>query len=224
MCGRFTLRTSGAALAEQFQLAEVPDLAPHYNIAPTQEVAVIRATAAGRKLDFLRWGLIPAWAKDPSIGARMINARAETVAEKPAFRTAFKQRRCLVIADGFYEWQGTGKQKQPFYFQVDGGQAFAFAGLWETWKNPEGQLVETCTVLTTEANELVRPVHERMPVILPADAYAPWLDPQLHDVGALQQLLRAYPPQEMNAYPVGTRVNRVTHDDAACIAPVAAVG
>lgn len=221
MCGRYSLSASGEKLAEQFQLAEIPELAPRYNIAPTQEVAVVRQCAEGRQLALLRWGLIPSWAKDPSIGARMINARAETVAEKPAFRSAFVRRRCLVPADGFYEWKRTAGGKQPFFFQMRDGRPLAFAGLWEQWKSPDGGQIESYTILTTDANELLRPVHDRMPVILPPDAYDLWLDPDVQKPNVLLALLHPYPEEAMTAYPVSMRVNSPANDDPQCIAPVA---
>lgn len=222
MCGRFTQFHSAQAIAKAFQLAEVPELAPHYNIAPTQAIATVLQTApqATRQLRFLRWGLIPSWSKDPAIGARLINARAETVAEKPSFRSAFRHRRCLIPADGFYEWQRQNGQKQPFYFHLQDHQPFAFAGLWEQWQSPEGEAVETCTILTTEANELLEPVHDRMPVILPPDDYDTWLDPALQTANQLQSLLRPYPSDQMLAYPVGRAVNRTSFDDPDCIQPL----
>ncbi|MCU0491165.1 MAG: SOS response-associated peptidase [Chloroflexaceae bacterium] len=220
MCGRFTLHTSGAAVARQFELAEVPELAPRYNIAPTQDVPVVRAAEPGRALHMLRWGLIPSWAKDASIGVKMINARAETLAEKPAFRTALARRRCLVLADGFYEWQGSAGKKQPFYFHMDDSQPFAFAGLWERWRGPNDAVVESCTIITTEANELLRTVHDRMPVILPPESYALWLDPAMHDAGPLLNLLQPFPAEEMASQPVSPLVNRVTNDGPECIAPL----
>ncbi|NJO07097.1 MAG: SOS response-associated peptidase [Chloroflexaceae bacterium] len=220
MCGRFTLRTPSEVLAAQFELPNIPALNPRYNVAPTQAVAVVRQQPVGRHLDWLQWGLVPHWAKDPSIGSRMINARSETVAEKPAFRAAFKARRCLVLADGFYEWQailGT-RTKQPFYFQMEAGKPFAFAGLWEQWNGPDG-LLETCTLLTTEANALVQPVHDRMPVILPPDVYSVWLAPDMHDRGALEALLVPYDPAAMQAYPVRRAVNNTRNDSPECIEP-----
>jgi putative SOS response-associated peptidase YedK len=207
-------------VAKQFQLAEVPDLTPHYNIAPTQQVAVVRASANGNTLHMLRWGLIPSWSKDSSASARMINARSETAAEKPAFRAAFKQRRCLIPANGFFEWQGKGRQKQPFYFQLDDGQLFAFAGLWEAWKGPDG-LVETCTILTTNANDVLQPIHDRMPVIIDPANYALWLNSSLHDPGPLQDLLRPYPSEAMRTYPVSTVVNKPANETPQCVAPLA---
>lgn len=217
MCGRFTLRHSSEAIRELFHLAEVPVLEPRYNIAPTQLIpTVLRVSQSSaeqsseysdRQLQLLRWGLIPSWAKDPAIGSRMINARAETVSEKPSFRGAFRHRRCLVVADGFYEWQRQERKKQPFYFRLQDGQPFAFAGLWERWQDPAGETVESCTILTTEANELMRPIHDRMPVIVDAKDYDLWLDPAVQKPEPLQQLLRSYRSEAMTAYPVSTQVN-----------------
>ncbi len=226
MCGRFTQFHSAQAIAETFHLADVPELAPHYNIAPTQAIATVRQPApnAKRQFRFLRWGLIPSWSKDPAIGARLINARAETVAEKPSFRSAFRHRRCLILADGFYEWQRQDGQKQPFYFHLQDHEPFAFAGLWEQWQSPAGEAVETCTILTTAANEVLEPVHDRMPVILPPDNYTIWLDPELQTVSQLQSLLRPYPADQMIAYPVSRAVNRTSFDDPDCIQPLAADG
>lgn len=219
MCGRFTLATSGTQLAAQFALTEVPQLAPRYNIAPTQSVAAVRAAANGRELALLRWGFVPVWAKDPSIGARMINARAETAAEKPSFRTALRQRRCLIPADGFYEWQAVPGGKQPFYFHMADGAPFALAGLWERWKSPEGAPLESCTILTTEANDLLRPFHDRMPVIIAPEEYARWLDPALRDPEAVHDLLSPYDSDLMAAHPVSREVNRVANDGPQLIAP-----
>lgn len=221
MCGRFSLSTPGSALAEQLQLAEVPALAPRYNIAPTQEIAVVRQVNSDRILDLVRWGLIPSWATDPAIGARMINARAETVAEKPAFRAAFSRRRCLVLADGFYEWQRTNGQKQPFYFHLRDNKPFAFAGLWEQWQGADGTTIDTCALLTTSANEVLRPVHERMPVILHPDDYTLWLDPAMHERDVLLSLLTPYPAGEMAGYPVSSFVNKATNDTPQCVARAA---
>jgi len=172
MCGRFTLRSSPASIAQVFGLVDVPDLLPLFNIAPTQPVAVVRQRANDRvkELVFLRWGLIPAWADDPSIGNRLANARSETVATKPSFRSAFRSRRCLVVADGFYEWQKTNGHKQPYFVGLQSDRPFGLAGLWERWEKGD-EPVESCTILTTDANELMQPIHERMPVILPPDQY-----------------------------------------------------
>lgn len=222
MCGRFTLTDPDADLAEQFNLPDVPDLQPRYNIAPTQPVAAVRVAAesAARELALLRWGLIPFWAKDPGIGARMINARSETAAEKPAFRAAFRRRRCLVLADGFYEWQKENGGKQPFYIRLRDGQPFAFAGLWESWKGEGETVIESCTLLTTQPNDLIHPLHNRMPVILHPRDYALWLDPEMQAAERLKPLLRPYPFEEMVAYPVSRFVNKPQNDDPRCIEPL----
>lgn len=222
MCGRFTLTDPDADLAEQFNLPDVPDLQPRYNIAPTQPVAAVRVAAesAARELALLRWGLIPFWANDPGIGARMINARSETAAEKPAFRAAFRRRRCLVLADGFYEWQKENGGKQPFYIRLRDGQPFAFAGLWESWKGEGETVIESCTLLTTQPNDLIHPLHNRMPVILHPRDYALWLDPEMQAAERLKPLLRPYPFEEMVAYPVSRFVNKPQNDDPRCIEPL----
>lgn len=219
MCGRFSQSQPAAAIAQAFQVA-VPPLTPRYNIAPTQSVATVLRTPEqkDRQFKMLHWGLIPSWAKDPKMGARLINARAETVSEKPAFRTAFRQRRCLVLADGFYEWQQqeNKKQKQPFYFRLQDGRPFAFAGLWERWEDANGEDIESCTFLTTEANALMRPIHNRMPVILDPKEYDLWLDPEVKKPELLQPLLRPYPIEEMMAYPVSKAVNKPSNESAEC--------
>lgn len=214
MCGRFTLSQSAEAIASVFQLNQVPTLEPRYNIAPTQLVSTVLQTPAPKERQFqmFRWGLIPAWAKDATIGAKLINARAETVAEKPAFRSAFRHRRCLVVADGFYEWRRQDGKKQPFYFRMQNGQPFAFAGLWEHWQNPDGEAIASCTILTTEANELLQPIHDRMPVILHPKDYDLWLDPAVQKSDHLQQLLQPYSAAAMISYPVSTKVNKPTND------------
>jgi putative SOS response-associated peptidase YedK len=231
MCGRFSLSTSGAALAEQFALPEVPELAPRYNIAPTQPVAAVRAqnapaseTGSPRTLTLLRWGLVPHWARDPSIGGHMFNARAETVAEKPAFRAAFTARRCLVLADGFYEWQAAASgprkgHKQPFFIHMQDQRPFAMAGLWEHWQAGD-QVIESCTIITTEPNDLVASIHSRMPVIVAPDAYALWLDPQMQQPEPLLALLRPYPAAAMASYPVSRTVNNVRNEVPECRAPL----
>lgn len=222
MCGRFSLSTPAEILADRFQLTSAPSLAPRYNIAPTQPVAAVRLTPGheGRMLELLRWGLIPPWAKDPSLGAQLINARAETAATKPAFRAAFRQRRCLVPADGFYEWQREGLRKQPFYIRMRDGKPFAFAGLWEHWEGLDGAAIDSCALLTTEPNELLRPVHDRMPVILDPRDYELWLDPEVRKLERLTPLLRPYPPEDMTAYPVSPRVNNPRNDDPLCTEPL----
>ncbi|NJP07314.1 MAG: SOS response-associated peptidase [Chloroflexaceae bacterium] len=220
MCGRFTLRTPASDLAQRFELDALPEIPPRYNIAPTQPVMTIRSTPEERSASLLRWGLIPSWARDTSMSSRMINARSETVHQKPAFRKAFAQRRCLIIADGFFEWQGQGRQKQPFSIALHSGEAFAFAGLWETWQAPDGSVLESCTILTTEPNERIKPIHDRMPVILDPDAYACWLDPAEHKPQRLLPLLQPYPADAMDVYPVHPYVNNTRHQDARCIAPM----
>ena len=224
MCGRFTLRTPASDVAKQFGLLEVPPFEPRFNVAPSQPVAAVRQTpgesAPRRQWAWLRWGLVPSWAKDPGVGNRLINARAETAAEKPAFRAALRRRRCLVAADGFYEWQHTGQRKQPFYFHLRDQRPFGFAGLWETWQGPEASPIETCTVLTTEANELVRPIHDRMPVIVAPADYDLWLDPAVEEPAELSRLWGPYPAGEMAAYPVSTRINSPANEDPRCIEPL----
>jgi putative SOS response-associated peptidase YedK len=209
MCGRFSLSQPTEALAQRFQLDEVPPLESQYNIAPTNSVATVLVYPANKKRQFrlLHWGLIPSWAKNPQIGAKMINARAETVAQKPAFRAAFRHRRCLVLADGFYEWQQLEGKKQPYYIQIQDGQPFAFAGLWEHWKGSDGSVIDSCTLLTTEPNELLRPLHNRMPVILKPENHDLWLDPDVQQPDLLHPLLCPYPSKEMVAFPVSKQVN-----------------
>ncbi|MEH2073127.1 MAG: SOS response-associated peptidase [Nostoc sp.] len=222
MCGRFTLNQSAEALAQVFHVEPVLDLAADFNIAPTRMVATVLRNPESEKREFkqLYWGLIPSWAKDAGMGAKLINARAETVAEKSAFRSAFKHRRCLVLADGFYEWQRQPGKKQPFYFRLQDGQPFAFAGLWERWRSPTNEEVISCTILTTAANELLQPIHERMPVILEPQDYDLWLDSQVQTPQTLQELLRPYPAPAMTAYPVSTLVNNSRHHSPECIIPL----
>jgi putative SOS response-associated peptidase YedK len=224
MCGRYTLKTPGTQVATLFGLAEEPSLTPRYNIAPTQAVPVVRVLRAnpetkGRELVPLRWGLVPPWADDPSVGNRLINARAETVAGKPSFRGAFRHRRCLIPADGFYEWRKEGAKKQPVYVRRKDGQPFAFAGLWEEWER-EGEVIESCAIITTEANDLMAEFHDRMPVIVRPKDYGLWLDPQVQDPALLEPLLRPYPGGEMEVYPVGRLVNDPRHEDPKCVEPL----
>ncbi|QDV36944.1 SOS response-associated peptidase [Tautonia plasticadhaerens] len=218
MCGRYTLRAKRETIAEAFDLPEVPELPARYNIAPTQDVPVVRPgpDQGHRTLCLLHWGLIPSWADDPSIGNKMINARAETVAEKPAFRHAFKTKRCLVVADGFYEWRREGKHKRPYFIRMKDDRPFAFAGLWERWDKGGGP-IESCTLITGEPNEVVAPVHDRMPVILHDSDYDIWLDPEVTDPKMLRPLLVPYPAEEMEAYPVSTLVNSPANDVDECI-------
>jgi putative SOS response-associated peptidase YedK len=274
MCGRFTLRTAASAIAEQFELLGVPEFGARFNIAPSQPVPVIRMQsespqgdggraaesvdehekrcrrsssvplATSRELVWLRWGLVPSWAKDPAISNRLINARAESAAEKPAFRAAMRRRRCLIVADGFYEWRqggGAGRRggeegdspifaetkigtvpraKQPYLIRLRGDRPFAFAGLWEAWEASDHTALETCTILTTAANDLVRPIHDRMPVILRASGYTTWLDPAIDDPRQLMPLLAPYASDEMEAQPVGDFVNSPTHDSPQCVEPM----
>ena len=222
MCGRFALTAPREAVKALFPLFDLPNVAPNYNVAPTQAVLAVRVPPGQDKpaASLLKWGLVPSWADDPAVGYRMINARAETVAEKPAFRSAFRQRRCLVLADGFYEWQKVDRKKQPYLFRLRGGAPFAFAGLWEHWER-DGRALDSCTILTTDANELVKPLHERMPVILAPADFERWLDPKGAKGPELQALLRPYPAEAMTAYPVSPHVNNARHNDAECVVPLA---
>ena len=217
MCGRFTLSQPINAIASAFNIAQIPPLEPRYNIAPTQLIPSILSAPGGEKqLQMLRWGLIPSWAKDAKISAKLINARAETVSEKPSFKAAFKRRRCLIIADGFYEWQRQEKKKQPYYFRLQNAQLFAFAGLWEQWKSPDEDIINSCTILTTEANDLLRPIHDRMPVILESKNYELWLDSEAQQT-QLQQLLRPYQADLMTSCTVSTKVNNPKNNTPECI-------
>ena len=222
MCGRFTQTATPKVIAEQFDLDEFPLFPPRYNIAPSQHVAAIRLNpeVAKRECVALRWGLIPSWAKDLKIGNQCINAKAETVAEKPAFRAAFKKRRCLVMADGFYEWQLQGKHKQPMWIGLRDRRPFAFAGLWEHWSPTDGEPIESCTIITTQPNALMESIHTRMPVILDTKDYAAWLDPAFQHVDILNALLRPFPAKHMTAFPVSTLVNNPRHDAPQCLEPI----
>jgi putative SOS response-associated peptidase YedK len=220
MCGRYTVR-SIQPVAELFGISLPPEFQPRYNVAPTQDVLVVRPaakdkTADARRGDLLRWGLVPSWADDPSVGNRMINARAETAATRPAFRDAMKRRRCLVPADGFYEWQKQegGRRKQPHLIRMKDDRPFGFAGLWDTWRRGD-EMLETFTILTTAPNELVAPIHDRMPVIVAPQDFDRWLDPRV-DANGVADLLKPYPADEMRAGPVGLAVNNPKNDDASC--------
>ena len=219
MCGRYSLTTPVEALVGLFAAGPLTGFAPRYNAAPGQMLAVVRrAGEGGREWAWLRWGLVPSWAKDPAIGNRMINARAETVAEKPSFRAAFRRRRCLVVADGFYEWQGRGRgPKQPYHIAAAGGGPLAFAGLWESWRGPDAEPLETFTIITTEATPELAAIHHRMPVIVEPAHYDVWLE-SAGDPGLLAPLLVAGGGPALTARPVGRRVNDPRHDDAACLA------
>lgn len=223
MCGRFSLGASATTLVTQFDLASLPAWSPRYNIAPTQEVLAVLKTceSSSRRPRLLRWGLVPPWADDPRIGNRLINARAETVATKPAFRRAFRECRCLILANGFYEWQRQGRRKQPFCIRMRDGRPFAFAGLWEHWDAPDGSPVESCTIITTTPNDLIGQIHNRMPVILAPEDYDLWLEPAVQEVQRIQSLLRPYPAEDITAFPVSTRVNNAANDSPECLEPVA---
>lgn len=220
MCGRFVRKTPLKELAEIFDATLEADLPPDYNIAPTAEIAAVlwHGRLHQRALVPVRWGLVPAWSKDSSGAAKMINARAETLAEKPSFREAYKARRCLIPADGFYEWKpGNEKQKQPVFIHLKSQQPLAFAGLYEHWKKPEGGWLSTCAVITTEANSKLQAVHHRMPVILTAEQQSLWLDPSQQDVHFLQSLLVPLPDQAVDFYPVSPQVNAVRFNSPACL-------
>ena len=222
MCGRFIQSTRADQLAKRFNLLAMPDLTPRYNIAPSQPVLALRMTEPGqREAMSLRWGLIPAWSSEPRTAYSTINARAETVAEKPTYRQAFRQRRCLIPADGFYEWRKEGSRKQPYCIAPTDGQLLTFAGLWEHWER-EGQLVESCTILVTAANALIAPIHDRMPVILAPEDEARWLDPALTDPAVLKPLLRPCHPARLRVWPVSTAVNAPGHDGPELMAPLRA--
>jgi putative SOS response-associated peptidase YedK len=225
MCGRFIIDSDPDQIQKAFKLDQVnTTVEPNYNIAPTQNVFTIVQRDGQNVLEAMRWGLIPVWAKDMSIGSKMINARAESVAEKPTFKRPLKSRRCLIIADGFYEWQKAGSAKTPMFIRPKSKGPFAFAGLYDTWKSPaDGQALSSCAIITTSAkeHELMRSIHERMPVILPKKAYKLWLDPENQDLDELVALLQPYPADKMIAYPVSTLVNSPRNNSPECIRPAA---
>jgi len=217
MCGRYTLTKFGGTIRKAFRVkGEVEAFKPRFNIAPSQAAPVI---VSEHRLAWMQWGLVPSWAKDPAIGNRMINARSETVAEKPAFKGPLQRRRCLVLADGFYEWKRDGRARLPFYFRLHGHQPFAFAGLWDEWSSPEGSPLQTFTILTTQANPVVEPVHHRMPVILNAEQGGQWLKAETIAPGALAGLLPPLPAEALEAYPVDPMVNSPKHDRPECVVP-----
>lgn len=221
MCGRFTLTVNPAELEDVFGSYEFPtQFAPRYNIAPSQPVLAI-PNDAKNKADFFLWGLIPSWAKDPAIGNKLINARGETIAEKPSFRGGFKYKRCLILTDGFYEWKAAGgaKSKTPYYIHMKDSKPFAFAGLWDVWNSPEGDALRTCTIITTEPNELMSALHNRMPVIIDPKDYELWLDPAPQTPEKLMHLIRPFPAAAMSAHPVSTMVNRPGNDRPECVLP-----
>ena len=214
MCGRYALTSPPAVLAERFHLLWTPELEPHYNIAPSQTIPVVRETGQGREMALLRWGLIPSWAKEASIGMKLVNARGETLADKPAFRSAYRQRRCLIPADAFYEWKAIAGRKQPYCIRMRDGGPFGMAGLWERWKAPDGQTVESCAIVTVDANALIAELHERMPLILAPDDYDAWLRAES------QQLPPAVAAQDMRSYPVSPLVSNARNDVPACLDPI----
>jgi putative SOS response-associated peptidase YedK len=227
MCGRFVSSTPVAALAEQFRAEEVkaPEKDASFNVAPTDEVYAVATSRGARQLGTFRWGLVPSWAKDVSVGNRMINVRAESVSEKPSFQRILQRRRCVIPADGFYEWKamGKGRKKQPFLIRARDGRALALAGLWEVWKDREDQDAEwlrSCTILTTEPDDLVAPLHDRMPAVLLPEAVDTWLDADVTDVGVLTALLRPYPSDLLEAWPVSTDVNSVENNRPDLVEPL----
>jgi len=225
MCGRYRMSRRKQLVEEYFgAVSDEDEWNPRYNIAPSQPVVTIRQDARQpiRTLSMMRWGLVPSWAKDPSIGYKTINARAETVATTPSFREPFRSQRCLIPADGFYEWQRNGKMKQPYCFEVNDGELFAFAGLWDQWKDRQGNVIESCTILTTTPNSLLSDIHDRMPAILTADNYDLWLDPGFRDLASVSRMLEPFEPNLMRRYPVSARVNQVQNDDEECTKPVEA--
>ena len=222
MCGRFTLTIDPEHLQEAFPWAVIPnELTPRFNIAPSQPVAVIPNTC-DYFVSMYKWGLIPSWSKDPAIGERMINARAESLADKPSFRNAYRRRRCLILADGFYEWKHNpvSKSKQPVIIRLINNQPFAFAGLWEQWTSPDGSEIRSCTIITTQPNSLVGLIHNRMPVILPPEKYKQWISPEDQPANQLNGLLVPYPADEMIAHPVSKMVNNPHYDSPELIKPV----
>jgi putative SOS response-associated peptidase YedK len=215
MCGRFAFYSPHEAVTRLFGVAAAPEVEPRYNIAPTQFVAAVREAGGPRELAMLYWGLVPSWAKEKSIGARMINARAETLQEKPSFRTAFRRRRCLVLADGYYEWQRAGAVKQPYFIAFEDGAPFGMAGLWERWRDPTtGEPLESCCIVTTVPAPSVADVHDRMPVIIPPEAHAEWLDPRNDSTDRLARLLGPWPAPGLHARPVSRRVNDARNQGA----------
>lgn len=220
MCGRFVLEHSPEQLMKAYRLSSVPELSPRYNIAPSQQIAVVRQQNGGdRDLTSLQWGLIPSWSKDSAIGYKMINARSETVHEKPSFKQAFHARRCIIPVSGFYEWEKRGKEKIPHYIHLRDGDIMSLAGLWERWTSPEGKGLETCTILTMAANSLVKKLHDRMPVILHRAEFEVWLDRDIDDVNRLTELFHPYPSDQLEMYVVASDVNSPTNDSPGCIIP-----
>ena len=220
MCGRYAFFSPAEAVKRTFALDLLPALAPRYNIAPTQSVPAVRVAEEGRRtLVMLHWGLVPHWAKERAIGNRMINARCETLAEKPAYREAFRRRRCLVLADGWYEWQAAPGGKLPWFVRLRDPSPIAFAGLWERWKDPAGELLESCTIVTTDASESIKKIHDRMPVVLPHQSWDRWMDPAYSDTDALSKTLGPYDPKALKAWTVSRQVNAPKNEGAKLIEP-----
>lgn len=221
MCGRFVIKADPDQIQAAFKLEEVTTpIEPNYNVAPTQTVVTVVQRDGRNVLEAMRWGLIPVWAKEMGIGAKMINARAETVTDKPTFKRPLKSQRCLIVADGFYEWPKKGKSKDPVFIHCKAKGPFGFAGLYDTWKSQDGERLTSCTIITTSANELMKPIHDRMPVILPKTAYKRWLDPSNQDLDELVELLQPYPANKMLAYRVSTLVNSTRNNSPDLIRPV----
>lgn len=221
MCGRFAVTVAPAMIASHYGLTESVEFPPNYNVTPSQQIPVVRSMDGKRTLALMHWGLIPHWAKDERIGYKMINARAETVFEKPAFRAAAKSRRCLIPASGFFEWEKSGKHKQPFYVTVRGQNVFSFAGLWEVWHKSAEEVVVSCSILTTDANALMEPIHNRMPVIIAPADYETWILPKA-DLDELNSLMQPFPAGQMEAYPVSQAVNNPRNNGPECIVPLKA--
>lgn len=226
MCGRYTLKTPTPKLADHFDVQLDFEISAGYNIAPTTDVLAITQVDGHREAELLRWGLIPSWAKDEAMGARLTNARSETAAEKPSFRQALRRRRCLIPADGFYEWRTEGGAKQPYYFTLPDEGVFGFAGLWESWQPPQTAgprpMIHSCTILTTSANQFMGQYHDRMPVIIPPDQYDLWLDPRVIEPAAIAPLLAASPEDRLIARPVSKFVSNARNQGPECIAPLSA--
>jgi putative SOS response-associated peptidase YedK len=222
MCGRYSLEISPQQMMEMFGLHRLPEITARYNIAPSQNVPaiVLAPDSTGRIFKMLKWGLIPSWSKSEEFGHKLINARAETINEKPSFREAFQKRRCLIPTSGFYEWKKKGKEKQPYFIGLNDQEPFAFAGLWESWQQPDGPIIESTSIITTTPNPVVKEIHPRMPVILPPEAYALWLDRTVTRPEKLLPLLSAYPGEKMMTYPVSNYVNNPRNEDVKCLEPI----
>jgi len=220
MSGRFVLENTPEQLMKVYRLSSRPDLSPRYNITPSQQIAVVRQQNGGdREMVMMQWGLIPSWAKDPAIGYKMINARSETAHEKPSFKQALRSRRCIVPVSGFYEWEKKGKEKIPHYIHLRDGDIMSLAGLWETWKSPEGERLETCTILTTAANSLLKPLHDRMPVVLHNEEFNLWFNRDVDDINLLAELFHSYPSDRLEEHIVSKKVNSPSNDSPECIVP-----